>query len=386
MACENKNNNSIQNRSISSVKELSERFVRITLPPTRTRFQNIQIAESNVSVTNGEVIQYAQYLASKLLGRTLNAGELASLQQSGLSELSNILTAWSLGQEYQTSVALYYEQKLAVGGGSIEGVNFNKPRFLIKHILSKNLPLAELLTASYEVDENSQIENCPHGAGNCMGLMTQKAFLRSSSSRFNLRRAGSLLDTFLCRDVPLSNDLNPLEDKSLLIQAFAAENLDEVPPGAQNVVNGSNCYSCHGHFAPFTQLFVKFDNKGQYQPSATGLQDPSLAFGEASNNMATSHYKGTHAGEINIKLLGSNIKTMTAAAELIVSKDEFAQCMIKNSLSQVFERYNSDKLTDDLIKYYFEKTQAKAQELKYTDILVHVLASPFLVKWMVEKD
>jgi hypothetical protein len=214
-------------------------------------------------------------------------------------------------------------------------VDFGLAGYLVRHIVQNKMPWSTVLTSQSCYDENDAAIPCDTGAPYTAGVLTTRGFLAGNEGRFNLSRAHTMLKTFMCRDYPHEDDLQPRVETAklkLMFRAMSAED-QKVAEAAGGFGNGLACYSCHGQFSLHAQPFVKFDKTGLYLPDATGLQNPAGQLGEGENGTAASHWDSPEFAKLEAsQWFGNEITGLAEGAAVISKHDKFRECTLQNLL------------------------------------------------------
>jgi len=340
----------------------------------------------NLNLTNDDLKSYMTRLSSLIVARPLRAAEAQLIDQSGKSALSSIIDDWSQENGFAIAAKVFIEQTLQTGGSTKNGIDFDLPGNIFKYIVKNNRSFSEVITADYCVNENMEQITCDTGAPYSAGVLTTRAFLKGNSSRFNLHRAATLLGSFACLEVPLDNQLQNSTDKNQLITLFRASSEAEFTPEIENepVTNGDNCYSCHSQFSEFTQLFVKFDDQGNYVSSATGLKDPNKEPGRSTNGLFASHFisPGAAGNEVAY-IFKQKVDNLAGAAQQIAASDGFIECAVRNYLNYLFSTENTELILLEVNTEIFDAIMSQTQDPSFLDIVKAVVTNEKLISMFI---
>lgn len=318
-------------------------------------------------------VQYMSYWSSKVVGRPLKAAEITAIKSNGKKAYPSILQAWTKEVGFEKSIRIYVENLMKISGETTT-VNYDQVGYLAIDLVRKNRPYSELLTANYCLDKNMQVTNCGTGSPYNAGVLTTKAFLTSYRGAFNISRAGKLISKFLCTSYPLPDSEEPRLTEEELVPQFSTKN------GPITFGNGNNCYSCHSQFGLHAQLFVKFDNSGMYQASATGLQnpDPSITAGFSTNGLATSHMKlPIQASSEQTRMLGKTVKNISEGAAELIKSPRFYPCAAKN-LMKYFLHYSDnqvDQMKPELFSQISQQASALSPQPSFSDLTISMITN-----------
>ncbi len=281
-----------------------------------------------------QVKGYMSLLSRAVVSRVLTTTELAEIDASAELAIPKLLEAWKTDPGLAHAARSHLEQKLAVGGSKSE-IDFGVPGRTVLHVVKNGLPWSTILTASTCYDEAGAASPCDTGAPFAAGIIGTRAYLAANASRFNLSRARTVLNSFLCRSFPLEDNLEPRLEKERLIPMFQASTpADQTDDRAVNGFgNGLACYSCHGQFGRHAQLFVKFDATGIWHGEANGLQDDTGELGRSVGALMASHLASpAEAGAETSQMLGQPVDNLAAAAAVIAASPLFTECAVQQVL------------------------------------------------------
>jgi hypothetical protein len=281
-----------------------------------------------------EARAYLQKVALPLVGRVLTAEENARVDEDGGAAIEPIVAGWAKEPALAAGARTMMEEKLSVSGLGAE-VDYSLPGNLVEHVVSNDLPWSEVLTATSCYDAAGAPIACDTGAPFAAGVLTTRGYLKSRSSRFNLTRSSTLMRAFACQIYPQADDLQPRVPPEELRGLFAITDLSQA--SEEDLAAAANpefpCHMCHGQFAAHTQLFVKFDQEGNYRSDATGEQDPEGELGRSFGGLMTSHFiNPARAADERSQLFGTEVANLAEAASVLADHPVFVQCAAQNVL------------------------------------------------------
>jgi hypothetical protein len=284
--------------------------------------------------TPQQVLDYMRYLGPSLIGRVLSDAEEARLAAEGASAVKRTIDTWVLEPGFVEAVRSMLEVRLGTNGKRGE-VDFNLAGYIVRHVVKHNEPWSRVVTSTTCYSEQDQPIPCDTGAPYTAGVLTTRGFLAGNEGRFNLGRARAMLLTFMCRDYPHEDTLQPYVEKARLKLMFRAENAadQKVAEVAGGFGNGLACFSCHGQFSNHAQPFVKFDNQGVWIEAATGLQSQTGQLGESDNELMASHFeKPEEAAFEGAQWFGVEIKDLAEGATAMTRSPRFHECAVQQLL------------------------------------------------------
>jgi hypothetical protein len=287
-----------------------------------------------------EVRFYLNRIAPTLVGRSLTFDENHLIDTFGHASLAAILDGWLAEPGFGEAIRYMVANQLTASGNK-DGVDYELPGNLAYEIATEDLPWSTLLTAEYCVDHAGRHIACDTGSPYDAGVLATRAYLIPNKGRFNLSRAKRMLETFACRVYPMEPEIQIPLEKAQLIPLFQASNPEEqTVEGAEGGFgNGAACYGCHSQFGAHAQLFVRFDENGLWQASATGLQDTSMGaeLGRSTSGLYTSHMNDPAAAASEAsQMFGQPVENLRHAAEVITDSPLFQSCTVKNLIGRVF--------------------------------------------------
>ena len=352
-------------------------------PPTHADFD---IADLSAEETTA----YLEKIAPPLVGRVLEEAERAQIDDEGGAAIVPILEAWGSEPGLVLSARSLMEEKLSVSGASVE-IDYSLPGNLVAYVVANDKPWAEILTSQACYDGEGGVIECDSGAPFSAGVLTTRGYLASRASRFNLTRSSTLMRAFACQIYPQEEDLQPKIAPERLMHLFAITDLNEATAeeiGAA-VNTGCACHDCHGQFAAHSQLFVKFDETGVYQPAADGIQDPEGELGRSLNGLMASHFEDpTEAASEESQIFGTPVTNLAEAASALSEHPVFVQCAAQNVLEYTLRIDTAGPLGKtvdaELLGRIAESTEAPGHKPTYAEIVKATFSDPGVVLTVVQ--
>lgn len=295
--------------------------------------------EPTLEASNDEVRDYLRPLASRLAQRPLLSSELQLIDELGTGAIDPVVQAWLQSETFAVAARDMMEHLLKTSG-QLADIDYDLPGNLAAHIASHGLPYSALLTADFCVDADDAKTECDTTAPYAAGVLTTRAYLAANASRFNLRRATTLMNVFACRGYPMRSDLQPSVPKPELIEMFQALSQEEqvVEEAQSGFGNGAGCYTCHSQFASHAQLFVKFDATGLWREYAHGIQDEYGELGRSIGRFFASHFfEEDRSADETGQVFGRQVANLSEAAKAVVDDDEFLQCAAHRIYGYAFD-------------------------------------------------
>jgi hypothetical protein len=284
--------------------------------------------------TPQQALDYMRYLGPSLLGRVLTDAEETRITAEAEAAIKPLVEAWVLEPGFAEAIRSMLETQ--IGSNGVRGAaDFNLPGYIVRHVVRNQLPWSQVVTSTSCYDADDVAIPCDTGAPYTAGVLTTKGFLTGNEGRFNLGRARAMLLSFMCRDYPHEEALQPLVDKPKLKLMFRASNAAEqmVAEVAGGFGNGLACYTCHGQFSSHSQPFVKFDKNGNYVATATGVQSMTGQLGESEEGLMASHWENpAEAGLENAQWFGQEITNLATGAAVMAATDTFRECAVQQLL------------------------------------------------------
>lgn len=283
--------------------------------------------------TADQTLSYMRYIGPALLGRVLSDAEEARILSEALAAVRPLVEGWVFEDGFTEAVRGMMEVKLGTNG--MRGTaDFGLAGYLVRHVVANKMPWSTIVTSNTCYSADDRPIPCDTGAPFTAGVLTTKGFLVGTESRFNLNRARSTLLTFMCRDYPHEKELQPDVERSKLKLMFRASNAAEqmVAEVAGGFGNGLQCFSCHSQFSNHAQPFVKFNNHGEYVPTATGLQGKGQ-LGASDNDLMASHFEEpAESASEKAQWFGEQIENLAGGAAVMARHDKFRECAVQQLL------------------------------------------------------
>jgi hypothetical protein len=303
--------------------------------PVNPGQQPVQVPVTEAFKPNAQqTLDYMRYLVPSLLGRVLTEAEETRITAEAGAAVKPLIEAWVLEPNFAEAMRNMLEMRLGTSG-TRGTVDYNLAGNIVRHVVNSQLPWSKILTSDTCYDANDTAIPCDTGAPFTAGVLTTRGFLAGNEGRFNLARARSMLTTFMCRDYPHEETLQPYVDKPKLKLMFRASNAEEqmVAEVAGGFGNGLACFSCHGQFSNHAQPFVKFDKGGGYVAAATGLQSMTAQLGESDNNLMASHWENAaDAATESAQWFGVEVTNLATGAAAMVANPKFRECAVQQLL------------------------------------------------------
>ena len=292
-----------------------------------------------ISASAEEVDRYLRPLASRLAHRPLDPDERDLIADLGGDAIDPIVQTWLEAPPFVDASRDMMEHLLKTSGQA-NGIDFDLPGNLTAHLVRHELPYSKLLTADYCVDADDERIECDTTAPFVAGVLTTRAYLTANASRFNLRRATTLMSVFSCRGYPMEAELQPPVIKHELIPMFQASTAEEqtVEEVRSGFGNGLGCYTCHSQFAAHAQLFVKFNGDGVYWDLAHGQQDRGEELGRSYGGYFASHFRReVRSSDERGNVFGSDVANLQEAAPVVVAEPRFLECAVRRTFEYAFD-------------------------------------------------
>lgn len=317
------------------------------------------------------MISYMSGFSHQIVHRPLTTQEISLIRTQGVQSFETITREWFNDPRFIDS-AQFYVENLIRTSGQTNTVNMDIPGYLGRDIARRQRPYADLVTAPTCVNREGQTMACDSGAPFSAGVLTTKAYLVTKVGPYNIARAGKMVSQFLCTTYPLPETDEPRIALTDLIPQFATVN------GAITFGNGNNCYSCHSQFGHHAQLFVKFDLSGNYQASATGVQNPAATDGFSTNNTFTSHYRNAQrAAQESSQFLGQPAANLSAAGRVLAGNRRFLPCAVKNLMTHYMRLQPSVVTTikPDLYMQIADRAKTYNMNPSFSHLLTAIIAN-----------
>lgn len=340
--------------------------------------------------TAADLGRYAAEIAPFIAGRSLSLSERQRIDAGQYQAFEQILREWTTSPSFPR-IARQMITELTRAAGQSDSFEADLPGNLAEYLARERLPYSQLLTASSCYNKSLQPIACDTGAPYTAGLLTTRSYLRAHASRFNLSRAISMVEEFLCMSYPMPDNFQPREAMNTLINLFARDPDTPEKDVSSFGFGRAHCYSCHGQFAPHTQLFVRFDRSGLYRAAATGQQNPALQPGEsgtAEQLLYTSHFRDPQrSSQEYSQMLGQPVQNLAEAAQVLRKTKEFKACAVRRVLSfgARLERSQVSRIQDaDVEKILGDLGQISADP-SFSDYFYAVFKDPRVITAMLRK-
>ncbi|RYZ56346.1 MAG: hypothetical protein EOP07_12655 [Proteobacteria bacterium] len=323
---------------------------------------------------------YARQLASGLAGRPLTAKERSTLNSGGADALPDLIKSWLADPFFAKSFRTRIEIMIGTSG-TRDGINFNLPGNLAEYIVKEKLPLIDILTADFCVDDKGKKIECDTGAPFSAGVIGTRGYLVAHNGRFNLGRANAMMGSFACSHYPMSEALQPRIPKEELIENFRIVSAEDAEGKNTGFGNGAACYICHGQFSAHSQFFVKFDDKGLYKAEATGIQSTKLEFGRADDGIFASHFiDPKRSADETGDMFGTKAPNLSEGMKVLTSNPVFMQCIVKQVITHAFnlDSESSNKITKDVMEKL--ANEVSGEKASVADVYQAVLTDPIIIK------
>jgi hypothetical protein len=316
--------------------------------------------------TSQQLVTYLREISQMLISRPPTPVEVVRVEQEGLAAIQPILREWTRDPAFAENARYMMETKLKASGQR-DGIDFDLPGHIVHHVVA---------------NAAGQARECDTGAPYAAGVLATRAFLAGNASRFNLGRASRLMNVFACRIYPMEDTLQPFLPKETLIPMFQAEDIDEqtVEEAKDGFGNGTGCYSCHGQFGAHAQLFVKFDESGNYVADADGLQDPDGELGRSVNGLMTSHMiEPAAAATESTQVFGQQVGNLSEAAAVIAASPQFVSCQLGNLVHYTFGLSESVRVDPRMLNVIVETLAETTDDPTYADLVVAAFSEPRVI-------
>ncbi len=323
--------------------------------------------------------QLLSTVAPLVAGRELNEVELLAIEQNAHLAIEPMVREWTQSKSIGALARRLIQTKFAVGG-TRAGINFELPGNLAAYVAENKLPWSTLLTADYCVSNTGAKTTCDTGAPfSGGGMLNTRAFLSSRAGRFNLTRASTMLLGFACEHYPMDPAIEPRLDATRLTALFAS---NTPPPDFRDGVgNNSGCYTCHSQFGAHAQFFVKFNEAGQYDASADGVQDPKGEPGRSRKvGLMASHLLEPMSANESSQMLGKPAANLAEAAAALARNRLFDTCQVGNVIDALVNFRNGEqdsKTKDDIVA---RATALGTVEPTFGDLVFEILTEPRIQK------
>jgi hypothetical protein len=336
--------------------------------------------ELRTKLTPAQIESYLRRLAPMLVGRSLRAAEIEQVQQQGGAALPVLIDAWTKEEGFVLMAREWVSTKLKASGKRGD-LNLELPGNLAAHLARNRLPHSELLTANYCIDDAGNKAPCDSGAPYAAGVLTTRAFLSNNASRFNLKRARTVLRTFGCKDYPMPSAEQPPLAREVLIPLFQQDKVEGTASGTFG--NGFACYTCHSQFGAHAQPFVKFNQDGRWIAGATGRQVEGGEQGRSVDGLFTSHMIDPLASaNEGSQIFGKQVDNLAGVAESYVTSPGFWTCSVGGLLGFAFGLAESTVFTlpPDVLNDVVAAAKAKEPRPSLALLAVEAFSHPAVVR------
>jgi hypothetical protein len=300
-------------------------------PEQAVRPANAATSAARDALAPALVDSYARRLAPMVVGRSLSAEESARLAAGGAA-LPALIEGWTAEPGFPAMARDWVATTLKASGQRGD-MNLELPGNLAAHLAGSRRPHAELLTADYCIDNGGARVACDTGAPFAAGVLATRAFLSANASRYNLKRARTVLRTFGCKDYPLPAAEQPPLARDALIPLFQRD----LAEGANNFGNGTGCYTCHSQFGAHAQPFVKFDTSGRWIADASGQQGTGVEQGRSSATLFASHLAAPDAARNEAsQIFGRQVSNLAGMARAYAESPGFLSCSTGSLIGYAF--------------------------------------------------
>jgi hypothetical protein len=337
-----------------------------------------------------EVQAYLRPLASRLAHRPLSEDERQVIDMLGPDAIEPIVQAWLEGPAFVAAARNMIEHLLKTSGQQAE-IDYDLPGNLAAHIVEKKHPYSMLITADYCVDAHGAKIECDTSAPYVAGVLTTRAYLSANASRFNLRRATTLMNVFSCRGYPMNFGLQPSAYKPSLIPMFQALTPEEqtVEEAQSGFGNGFGCYTCHSQFANHAQLYVKFDSSGLWRSHAHGLQDEYGELGRSIGRFFASHFSDeARSSDEKAQVFGEKVANLREAAVVIAEEAQFLDCAVRRVFEYAFDIDETISAKTDRVLYRNIAQNLRvsgSDDATFQQLFLSVVTDPLIIRAFMDQ-
>ena len=331
-----------------------------------------------------EARAYLRVVAPMVASRALRAEELSRIDAEGGAAIAPIIEGWTAEEGFVISARNFIHGKLNASGAR-DGIDFELPANLMAQLVRQQRPYSEILTADSCYDRDGQPIACDTGAPYTAGVLTTRAYLINNASRFNLRRATTMMGVFACRGYPMEQDLQPPLPKEQLIPMFQANSAEEqtVEEARSGFGNGAGCYSCHSQFSAHAQLYVKFGEDGLYYQDADGAQDPTGELGRSQGPLFTSHMiDAEEAASEQSQMFGAIVSDLSQATIELGQGEVFLTCAARQAIAHTFGLSSSQAAQIDrhTVEELAQRLRALHGDPSWAQIVTAALIHPRVIQ------
>jgi len=337
-----------------------------------------------------EAQDYLRFLSSRIERRPLVREELQRIEAEGTAAIAPIVEGWLRSPAFVLAARDMLEHLLKTSG-RLDDIDYDLPGNLAAHLARNDLPYSQLLTAQACYDHEGAVIECDTEAPFKAGVLTTRAYLAANASRFNLRRATTLMRVFACKTYPMDQVLQPPIEKDELIPMFRASTPEEqVVEEAQNGFgNGFGCYTCHSQFAAHAQLYVKFDSSGLWRSFAHGLQNEVGELGRSIGRFYASHFVRPERSEDETGVMyGREVANLSEAARVLVADDGFVPCAVRRAFEYGFDLDETTSALTDPFVYTNIADGLRAAghgDPTFAELFAAVLTDPVVIRAVIDQ-
>jgi hypothetical protein len=337
----------------------------------------VNIDAARAAVPAADALAFARAIAPMVVGRTLSASERTKIETGGAVALRTLLESWVEEPGFMEMARDLFSVRLKTSGttSSLDGT---LPGNLAAYLVKNHRPHAELVTADKCRSASGEAIACGSGAPFEAGVLTTRVFLVNNVSRFNLRRARTVLQAFACSDYPLTQRLQPSLEKSVLLEMFQ----NDLPPENDLFGNGAACYTCHSQFGAHAQSFVKFDTDGKWQAAATGLQASGGEVGRSTNNTLASHLSNPEAAKSEAtQFFGKQVANLAEEAKVLSEHPIYLECAVRSTIGYVLALSDSEAfdLPDLVVTEIVSEAKSRESQPTFARLVVETFSHPSIV-------
>ncbi len=336
--------------------------------------------ELRAKLTASQVESYLRRLAPMVAGRSLRAEEIEQIARQGGAALPAIIEGWTREEGFVLMAREWISTRLKASGKRGD-LNLELPGNLAAYLARNGLPHSELLTADYCIDDAGRKAPCDTGAPYAAGVLTTRAFLSNNASRFNLKRARTMLRTFACKDYPLPLTEQPPLERAVLIPLFQQDKVEGSASGTFG--NGFACYTCHSQFGAHAQPFVKFNQDGRWIAAATGRQVEGGEQGRSVDGLFTSHMIDPMVSSSEAsQVFGKPVQNLAGVAEAFATSSAFWTCSVGGLLGFAFGLPESTVFTlpPDVLEDVVMAAKAKQPRPSLALLAIEAFSHPAVVR------
>jgi hypothetical protein len=337
----------------------------------------VPIDSARAAVPAADAVAFARAIAPMVVGRTLSAAERTKVESGGAVALRTLLESWVEEPGFAEMARDLFSVRLKTSG-TTSALDGTMPGNLAAYLVKNHRPHAELVTAEKCRSATGEAIACGSGAPFEAGVLTTRVFLANNAYRFNLKRARTVLQAFACSEYPLSQELQPSLEKSVLLEMFQ----NDLTPEHDPFGNGAACYTCHSQFGAHAQAFVKFDADGRWQTGATGLQAEGGEMGRSTNNTFASHMSDpADAKSEATQFFGKKVANLAEAAKALSENSIYLDCAVRSTMGYVLALSDSEanELPDLVVTEIVSEAKAREPQPTFARLVVETFSHPSVV-------